>query len=188
MRIRRRLFLPGVLSAAAACHSGPIATHTTLTDDFTPLRTAFNADSGKVRAILLASPTCSVCLRGVHEVDQHWLARDSTPGVVVFVVWSSQLGAHEQNVNAGTTLIADRRVRNYWDPGLAVGTAFSHAAGRTEPAWDVYMLFGPEATWPSAGVPKPDWWEHQLGGLPPDLRLDGARFAAKAAALEQTLR
>lgn len=91
-------------------------------------------------------------------------------------------------MDAATTLIADRRVRNFWDPGLLVGTAFSHAAKLDEPAWDFYMLFGPNATWPAAGVPAPAWWEHQLGGLPPERRLDPARFAAKAAALERDLR
>lgn len=129
-----------------------------------------------------------MCLRGVREVEQLWLAKDSTAGVAVFVVWSSQLGAHEENVDAGTTLIPDRRVRDFWDPQRLVGTAFSHAAGRTAPAWDFYMLFGPEATWPPTGVPTPTWWEHQLSRLPPDRRLDPTRFAAKAAALEHTLR
>ncbi|HEX5438034.1 MAG TPA: hypothetical protein VFW98_12790 [Gemmatimonadaceae bacterium] len=57
MRIRGLFVLSGVLAVAAGCQSGPVAPHTTLTGDFTPLRAAFNADSGKVRAILLASPT-----------------------------------------------------------------------------------------------------------------------------------
>jgi hypothetical protein len=108
--------------------------------------------------------------------------------VAVFVVWSSQLGAHEENVEAGTTLVPDPRVRDFWDPTRLVGTAFSRAAGRSEPAWDVYMLFGPDATWPATGVPTPAWWEHQLGGLPPERRLDPTRFAAKAAALERAIR
>ncbi|MGH7623781.1 MAG: hypothetical protein ACREOJ_00495 [Gemmatimonadaceae bacterium] len=108
--------------------------------------------------------------------------------MAVYVVWSSQLGAQEKNVDAGTTLISDRRVRNFWDPGLVVGTAFSRAAGRTEPAWDVYLLFGPDATWPATAAPTPAWWEHQLSGLPPERRLDPTRFAAKAAALERTIR
>lgn len=116
------------------------------------------------------------------------MAKDSTTGVAVFVVWSSQLGAQEKNVDGGTTLIPDPRVRDFWDPARLVGAAFSHAGGRTEPAWDVYLLFGPDATWPASGVPTPAWWEHQLSGLPPNRRLDPARFAAKAAALEGELR
>jgi hypothetical protein len=116
------------------------------------------------------------------------LANDATRSVAVFVVWSSQLGAQEKNVGEATTLIPDRRVSNFWDSSLVVGTAFSRAANRSEPAWDVYMLFGPNASWPATGVPTPAWWEHQLSGLPPELRLDPRRFAAKARALERDLR
>lgn len=45
------------LALLAGCRTGPVATHTTLTDGFAALRAAFNADSGEVRAIFLASPT-----------------------------------------------------------------------------------------------------------------------------------
>lgn len=101
------------------------------------------------------------------------------------MVWSTQLGAEEQNVDDGTTLIPDRRVRNFWDPNLVVGTAFERVAGLRKPAWDFYMLFGPHASWPTAGVPTPAWWEHQLGGLPPERHLDAARFADTARTLER---
>ena len=33
------------------------------------------------------------------------------------------------------------------------------------------------------GAPEPAWWEHQLGGMPGDLRLDPERFASKAVEL-----
>jgi hypothetical protein len=36
---------------------GPIRPHTNLREGDEPLRSAFNADSGRVRAIALASPT-----------------------------------------------------------------------------------------------------------------------------------
>ncbi|HEX8724530.1 MAG TPA: hypothetical protein VF737_03965 [Gemmatimonadaceae bacterium] len=55
--MRRRVALSGALALVAACGAGPAAPHVTLTGDFAPLRAAFNADSGKVRAIVLASPT-----------------------------------------------------------------------------------------------------------------------------------
>jgi hypothetical protein len=108
--------------------------------------------------------------------------------VAVFVVWSSQLGAGEKNVAGGTTLIPDRRARDFWDQGQMVGTAFEPVIGTSGPAWDVWMLFGPGARWPAAGVPVPAWWEDQLYGLPPERHLDPDRFAAKAAALEAELR
>jgi len=59
----RRSHLPAVLTAmtllAVGCarsESGPARPHESLSS-IEPLRAAFNADSGKVRAIFLASPT-----------------------------------------------------------------------------------------------------------------------------------
>lgn len=59
--MRRRLVrvaqgLLGALVLAACSRSGPASPHESLTS-LDPLRRAFNADSGKVRAIFLASPT-----------------------------------------------------------------------------------------------------------------------------------
>lgn len=58
MRTRFALILSGLLAAAvAACNRSENATaHESLTS-LDPLRRVFNADSGKVRAIFLASPT-----------------------------------------------------------------------------------------------------------------------------------
>ena len=48
----------------------------------------------------------------------------------------------------------------------------------------MWLLFGRDAEWSDpGGVPEPDWWEHQLGGLPDSLRLDPERFAREAAEL-----
>lgn len=115
------------------------------------------------------------------------MKKDSTTRVAVFVVWSTQLGAKEHNVDAATTLIPDRRVKHFWDSSLVVGKAYAPVIGSGGPAWDTWMLFGPKARWPAEGVPTPDWWEHQLYGLPADRYLNPDRFAAKAAALEREL-
>lgn len=50
--------LLGTVLILAACRSGsPVQPHNTLSANAEPLRSAFNADSGRVRAIFLASPT-----------------------------------------------------------------------------------------------------------------------------------
>jgi hypothetical protein len=49
--------LSAVTIAAAACHGGEGATAHVRLASVEPLSTVFNADSGKVRAIFLASPT-----------------------------------------------------------------------------------------------------------------------------------
>lgn len=81
-----------------------------------------------------------------------------------------------------TSLIPDERVRHYWDPDSLVGAAYQDPLGLTEPAWDVWMLFGRGAVWGDE-PPRPAWWEHQLGALPDSLHLDPQRFAGKAREL-----
>jgi hypothetical protein len=50
--------LLGTVLILAACRSGgPVHPHEPLRANAEPLRSAFNADSGRVRAIFLASPT-----------------------------------------------------------------------------------------------------------------------------------
>lgn len=58
MRLKTVLLGSGVAGVMLACSNAPPAPHVVLEGgDLTPLRTAFNADAGKVRAIFLASPT-----------------------------------------------------------------------------------------------------------------------------------
>ena len=53
-----RASLLGTMLLLAACNSeGPVQHHDVLDANAEPLRSAFNADSGYVRAIILASPT-----------------------------------------------------------------------------------------------------------------------------------
>ena len=95
------------------------------------------------------------------------------------MVWTPQVGATERFVSLAGKLIADPRVVHYWDPGMVVGNAFQEQLGTSESAWDVWMLFGPDAYWGDR-PPEPAWWEHQLGELPEDRHLDFERFARKA--------
>ena len=55
--MRRRAALLSALSLTLAGCGGPVQSHLALAGSTDPLRPAFNADSGRVRAILLASPT-----------------------------------------------------------------------------------------------------------------------------------
>lgn len=51
------LWMASLLAFATCAASAPIPGHEALTADAEPLRTAFNAAQGKVRAVFLASPT-----------------------------------------------------------------------------------------------------------------------------------
>lgn len=106
----------------------------------------------------------------------------------MFVVWSSQLGAEEDDVAAAAALMADPRAEHYWDGEDRVGAAFApHIDDLQSPAWDVWMLFAPGVRWDGEAPPAPSHWEHQLGVLRhlPERRLDPERFAAKAVELRR---
>jgi hypothetical protein len=163
--------------------SGPRSEHTSLDANGEPLRSAFNQDAGKVRAILIGSPTWGGCLRGFLEVEKGFLEKNPNPRIAVYAVWSTQLGAEEKDVAEATTVIPDRRVRHYWDGELLLGRHYQPILGSGAPAWDVYLLFDRDAVWDAAGPPKPDYWEHQLRSLPEEKLLDAKRFAAKAQEL-----
>ena len=68
-------------------------------------------------------------------------------------VWS---GAEVHNVDAGTTLIPDPRVKHFWDSRLMVGKAYAPVIGSSEPAWDTWMLVGPDAMWSAASDEPPE--------------------------------
>jgi len=46
-----------------------------------------------------------------------------------------------------------------------------------EPAWDVYLVYGPGIQWTVSSPLEPTLFMHQLGGrLPADQRLDGPKL------------
>jgi hypothetical protein len=125
-----------------------------------------------------------VCLRGVSEVKKSLLDEVAIENLTVHVVWSSQVGAEAQHVAGGAELMQDERAVHYWDPNRRVGAAFrKHIVGLSSPAWDVWMLYAPGVSWEGHAPLPPTWWEHQLPGLDPALRLDADRFARKALKL-----
>jgi len=96
--------------------------------------------------------------------------------VKVYVVWEPILpGDREGAAKKSQELVSDRRSRHFWAPDLELARRFQNPIGLiTEPAWDVYLLYGAEATWPDDTVPTPSDFMHQLAGrLPGDKVLDG---------------
>lgn len=110
------------------------------------------------------------------------LLKNADPRLAAFVVWVPELGARQENVADATRLVPDRRASQYWDPAETVGTEYGKLLSIGEPAWDVYFLFRAGVLWDN-GVPRPDYWMQQLGGVTSAPRLDGATFASHAAGL-----
>jgi hypothetical protein len=119
---------------------------------------------------------------------------EAQPGddLAVFVVWSDQVGGSTRHVPGAAKLMSDPRARHYWDAERVVGQAYRILRTPKEQfdigaeAWDVWLLFDRQATWPQQGQPpRPVWWEHQLRNLPSERRLEPKRFASKAAELRR---
>jgi len=175
-------FLP--LSACTRATSAP---HVNLASSTEALQEAFNRDSGKVRAIFLASPTCGECIHGASELERVWLDKDSSRNIAVYVVWSRQLGAEEKHVADAMTLVPDARARHYWDGEELVGKAFQPVLDLLHPPGTPGCCSNRTTTWRGDRAPTPAWWEHQLSVGPPERQLDPERFASHAEALKSVL-
>jgi len=71
-------------------------------------------------------------------------------------------GDAESSVPNATKLLADDRVTQFWDGKKELGAAYKDVLGIDRTAWDVYILYGPDAEWKEQ-PPKPSFWMHQLG-------------------------
>lgn len=82
-------------------------------------------------------------------------------------------------------------VQHYWNPSGAFGRLLSQAVGpkngeRPVYAWDVWLIYGPEAKWVGADPPRPRLLMHQLGALRGSTefpRLDSHVFAQQVQTL-----
>jgi len=163
--IMRRLLVPlAVLLAIAGCAlPGPARPHTTLGAQASPLRTDFNDDEGKVRLVLLVSPTCGTCLRGAADIQQRVLAVQHDRRLRAYVVWVPKRGAREGNVAEATPTVPDERARHYWDSTGYLVHAYNRVLNLGQDAWDVYLLYGPQTRWDATDPPVPSFWMDQLG-------------------------
>ena len=181
------------IAACTASTIAPAATPsvTSLDDHSTQLRTDFNRARGSVRLLLIVDPACSVCLRGMDDVNRALLAKVDDPRLQTFVVHTSVIGGAAKDVPPASALMPNSRVRHYWDASGNFGREVSKSlrlkrGSEAVYAWDVWMIYDGRASLAATGVPEPTLFMHQL----PKLRgqsgrqqLDGDVFAAKAREL-----
>lgn len=150
-----------------------------LGDDLAALKTAFNAARGDVRLLFLAGPSCGACLRALIELNDA-LGADllGNERLAVFNVYVPTLGAAEHHARRAAQLMRGKSVSHYWDPGGKSGDAVQEALQIDQYAWDVWLIYGPDATWENEAPPAPATWMHQLHGLPNERRLDAEALAA----------
>ena len=164
---------------------------TVLDPNASQLRADFNRASGSVRLLFVIDPACSVCLRGLDDVNRDLLSQVQDPRLQTFVVHTSVIGGEQKDVAPAAALLDNPNVHHYWDPAGNFGRDVSKSLGLKHDgevvyAWDVWMLYGSDATLPEHGINAPALFMHQLPklrGQPGRPMLDSNELAAKARAL-----
>ena len=149
-------------------------------DQGSQLRADFNRKIGSVRLLFVVDPVCPTCLRGLADMNRDLLQSTVDPRLHTFVVHEPVLGvarvapwlrmAGARDVARAALLLHNPQVQHYWNPSGAFGRLLSQSVGlkngeRQVYAWDVWLIYGPEAQWEGADPPRPRLLMHQLGAL-----------------------
>lgn len=124
-------------------------------------------------------------IRGASEIQNKVLGQIKDKDVRVYVAWVPSLPADkEERVPSATAKIPDERTSHYWDEEGKLKVAYQKVMKMDMPAWDVYYVYGRNAEWKDE-PPQPDYWMHQLRGLPSERMLDGSKLAEEMTKLLQ---
>lgn len=159
--------------------------YTELDDQSSQLREDFNQSKGAVRLLFVVDPTCGGCLRGMDEMNKDLLAKTADPRLQTFVVHVPVIGATSADVAPSMKLLQNANVKHYWNASGAFGRELAKAVGLRQGdalvyAWDVWLIYGPEAVWDGVSPPQPRRLMHQLRafqGSSEFTRLDSEVFA-----------
>jgi hypothetical protein len=87
-------------------------------------------------------------------VQQQILQRTPAAHLRVYAVWVPFLGGTEEAADVSRRVLPDPRVVQFWDGSALTSAWFAKNVDHSPaPAWDVYYLYGPHATWTK--VPGP---------------------------------
>jgi len=155
-------------------------------DDLQQLKNDFNANQGRVRLVFVVGPTCGICLRGMADLNDEFIAESQNDDrLVTLVVHVPTMGAKEHHAVDSLPLLHGPRVHHYWEESGIIGQHYTEVMDVDIYVWDFWAIYGPAAVWNGTLPPVPDYYEHQLGGasgryagFPKDRVLDAERFAA----------
>jgi hypothetical protein len=204
------LLASGLLFAGGGCTQGStsgglVAPYTVLDSQASQLRADFNRKAGSVRLLFVVDPICPTCLRGLADMNRDLLSKTDDGRLQVFVVHEPVLGIARyapwlrtngaQDVPEAARLLKNPHVQHYWNPSGAFGRLLSSGVGLKNGdgqvyAWDVWLLYGPEAKWTGNEPPRPELLMHQLGALRSSTQfphLDTRAFAQRVQTLLEQL-
>lgn len=86
--------------------------------------------------------------------------------VRVYAVWMPIL-EHDDEASAAeaSSTLIDQRARHFWNPDRAIGRETARVLrvqDKLEIAWDLFLVYGPDASWTAPGMPDPSAWMHRL--------------------------
>jgi hypothetical protein len=141
-----------------------------LDDDATQLREDFNRMRGTVRLLFVVDPSCAACLRGMDDMNRDLLSSTRDPRLQTFVVHVPVIGAESKHVPPAAELLPSENVHHYWNASGRFGRLLSDGIGlkngkKPVYAWDVWLIYGPDATWSREVIPQPAMLMHQLEEL-----------------------
>ena len=183
------LMLAGCGDPKAVSPAGSAPHAVMLNGDDQPLREDFNRDQGFVRLMLVVDPRCPECLRGLADMGDDVLTKlPKDARIKVYVVHEPVIGGGDKDIPAAAKLLHTTLARHYWNPTGDFGRQMSQVLGLLHGsssvyAWDIYMIYPPNAVWSGKDPPQPSYLMHQLPGLdnqkfPP---WDGKIFAIKVS-------
>jgi hypothetical protein len=161
-----------------------------LDDAGSQLRQDFNQAKGTVRLLFVVDPVCPTCLRGLADLDDALLAGAQDPRLQIFVVHVPVIGGTADKIRGAATLLHNPHVHHYWNAGGGFGRLLGDAVGlkrgnQAVYAWDVWMIYGPDAEWGNTSPPQPLRLMYQLPPVqnPAFTFLDSTAFAQQVRAL-----
>ena len=183
------LMLAGCGDPKAVSPAGSAPHAVMLNGDDQPLREDFNRDQGFVRLMLLVDPRCPECLRGLADMGDDVLTKlPKDARIKVYVVHEPVIGGGDKDIPAAAKLLHTTLARHYWNPTGDFGRQMSQVLGLLHGsssvyAWDIYMIYPPNAVWSGKDPPQPSYLMHQLPGLDNQkfLPWDGKIFAIKVS-------
>lgn len=156
-------------------------------DDLQQLKDDFNANKGRIRLLFLNGPTCGICLRGMADLNDEFIAASQNDDrLVTFVAHVPTMGAKEHHAADSIPLLDGPRVHHYWEESGIIGQHYTEIMDVDTYVWDFWAIYGPGAVWEGQLPPVPEYYEHQLGvtsgrfrGFTKERVLDAERFAAR---------
>lgn len=180
-----RVAIPLMMALLLFPSAGNTASDFTVLDsELGDFRSAFNADTGKLRLVMYVSPTCGGCLLGAKQTQKNVLAAIDDSELAAYVIWAPKNGGREKHVDRVLDLVTDARASQYWDGNGSAVNAYDAMFGiEGRPCAGVFMLYRADAVWEGDSPPMPDYFEDAHArefSRTAGPQFDGSRLAKRA--------